>query len=264
MSAMASVARKAVNLPGILFGIGVLAVWQVLAGTHSLNFRYLESPWDIITNLGNLLTGTGLWGHLGYTLGTTLGGWAIASVAGFVIGSAIGLLDGVWRWTAASFELLRSIPAIAMLPIGVVVFGLTSKMELVLIIFVAFWPVLVNTVAGVRAVNPLLRDVSNSLHLTRAQELRRVILPAAMPQTLVGLRLSISLSLVLAVVAEIAANPAGIGFQLNSEAQALQPALMFGCLFVLGVLGILLNAGLVLAVRLISPGMAEHARVGRS
>ncbi|HEX3959328.1 MAG TPA: ABC transporter permease [Trebonia sp.] len=264
MGSMASLAKRAVNLPGILTGVGLLAVWQILVSTHSLNFKFLESPWGIITNLGNLFTGTGLWGNLGYTLGTTLAGWAIASVAGFVVGSLIGLADGVWKWTAASLEALRSVPVIAMLPIGVVIFGLTSKMELVLVIYVAFWPVLINTIAGVRAVHPLLREVSKSLHLTRSQELRRVILPAAMPQALVGVRLSISLSLVLAVVAEIAANPAGLGFQLDSESQALQPALMFGVLFVLGVLGIALNAGLTFAVRFISPGIAQHARVGRS
>lgn len=253
-----------VNVSGMVFGVFVLGLWQLLVATGSLNLKYLPSPWDIITNLGNLFTGTDLWSSLGHTVGMTLLGWAIASTAGIVIGTVVGLIDAVWRWTGASFEVLRSLPAIAMLPIAVVIFGLSAKMELVLIIYVAFWPVLVNTIAGVRAVNPLLRDVAASLQLRWIETQRKVRLPSAVPQVFVGVRLALALSLVMAVVSEIVANPAGIGYQLTLEQQALQPDLMFGCIFIIGLVGVLLNSVLVLAMRRLAPGMALYARITRS
>lgn len=149
-----------------------------------------------------------------------------------------------------------------MLPIAVVIFGLSSTTEFVLVMYVAFWPVVISTARGIRSVDPLLRDVGHTLRLSKLAVIRKVVLPAAAPLCVVGLRISLTLSLVLAVVAEIVANPAGIGYQIAFEQQALRPELMFDCIFVVGLLGIVLNAALVLGVRLAAPGVAQTLEDG--
>ncbi|HXT91769.1 MAG TPA: ABC transporter permease [Trebonia sp.] len=249
-------ARK-VNPLGLLTGVVLLAVWQLLVAVKALNLKYLPTPWQIITSYGELFTGTPFPGALGHTVSVTLIGWAVASAAAIVVALLLGLSRIAWNWSMSSMELLRALPAITMLPIAVVIFGLSSTMELVLVMYVSFWPVLIGTARGIRSVDPLLRDVGDTLRLGRLAVIRKIVLPAAAPLCVVGLRISLTLALVLAVVAEIVANPAGIGYQIAFEQQALRPDLMFACIFVVGLLGIVLNALLVLAVRLTMPGVSR-------
>jgi ABC-type nitrate/sulfonate/bicarbonate transport system permease component len=246
-----------VNLPGLVTGVLLLALWQLLVGLKALNLKYLPTPWEIVSSFHELLSATPFGSNLGHTVLITLAGWAIASVAAILVAVVIGMSRFAWNWSMSSIEVLRALPAITMLPIAVLIFGLSSKMELVLVMYVAFWPVLIGTARGVKSVEPLLRDVGHTLRLSRVEIIRKIELPAAASLCVVGLRVSLTLSLVLAVVAEIVANPVGIGYEIAFEQQALRPDLMFACIFVIGLLGILLNAALLLAVRLAMPGVAR-------
>jgi ABC-type nitrate/sulfonate/bicarbonate transport system permease component len=144
----------------------------------------------------------------------------------------------------ASIEVMRAIPPISLVPVALLVFGFSRKMELVLIVYVGAWTVLVNAIDGVRSVRAELLDVGRMLHLSRLATIRKLVLPAAMASIVVGLRLALSLALVLAVVAEMLGNPAGLGNALVRAQQALQPEQMFAYVITIGLLGIALNAAL--------------------
>jgi ABC-type nitrate/sulfonate/bicarbonate transport system permease component len=131
-----------------------------------------------------------------------------------------------------------------MVPLALLVFGFSLHMEVSLIIYVGAWTVLVNTMDGVSGVRPELLDVARMLGMSRLTTIRKIILPAAVPSIFVGLRLALSLSLVLAVVAEMIGNPAGLGNALVRAQQALQPEQMFAYVLTIGVVGIALNAAL--------------------
>jgi ABC-type nitrate/sulfonate/bicarbonate transport system permease component len=159
----------------------------------------------------------------------------------------------------ASIEVLRAVPPVSLVPVALLVFGFSVRMELVLIVYVSAWPVLVNTIDGVRGVRSELLDVARMLRLSRATTVRRIVVPAAMPSIVVGLRLALSLSLVLAVVAEMLGNPRGLGNALVRAQQALQPAQMFAYVLAIGVLGVALNG----AFRFLSSRALPSAVGGR-
>ena len=194
----------------------------------------------------------------------TLIGWLLASALGIGLGLLLGLSQTAWRWSMASIEVMRAIPPVSLVPVALLVFGFSIRMELMIILFVSAWPVLVNTIDGVRGVRAELVDVARMLRMSRVRRITKIMLPAAVPSIIVGLRLALSLSLVLAVVAEMIGNPNGLGNALVSAQQALQPEQMFAYVFVIGLLGVGLNAALgYVSSRLVPSAAAGNRKVGK-
>jgi len=145
-------------------------------------------------------------------------------------------------------------PGIAFLPLALLWFNFSLETELVVIVFPALWPIAMNTMGGVIAVEKRLHDVGRTLHLTRRHTLAKVLVPAAVPSILVGLRLGLGVALVMAVIAEMIGNPQGLGHAIIRDMQAFQPERMFAGVFVVGILGIALNASLLALGRWTLPG----------
>jgi len=232
--------------------------WELLVRTNVANIQFLPAPSEIVVAAQEALLDDQLVGRIAHTVGVTALGWTIASVVGLSLGLLLGLSPTAYRYSMTSFEVTRAVPPITFVPAALLIFGFSLKMELVLVIFGGIWPVLVNTIGGVRSIAPELRDVGTMLKLSRLATIRKIVLPAALPSVLVGLRLALSLCLVLAIVAEIVGNPAGLGNGLISARQALQPALMFVYVITAGLLGIALNAVLGVVAKTFLP--TGHAR----
>ena len=235
---------RRVNGSGLLTMVGFLGLWEVLVRTGVIDFQYLPAPSAIGQGTGTVLSSGELATSTFHTLRVTLLGWLLASVLGAGLGIVLGLSQTAWRYSMASIEVVRAIPPVTLVPVALLVFGFSMRMELTIILFVSAWPVLVNTIDGVRGVRSELLDVARMLRLAPADRIRKIVLPAAMPSIVVGLRLALSLSLVLAVVAEMIGNPSGLGNALVRSSQALQPEQMFAYVFAIGLLGVLLNAAL--------------------
>ena len=235
---------RRVNGSGLLTMLGFLGLWEALVGTGAIEFQYLPAPSAIGQGIGTVLSSGELATSTFHTLRVTLLGWLLASVLGAGLGILLGLSQTAWRYSMASIEVMRAIPPVTLVPVALLVFGFSMRMELTIILFVSAWPVLVNTIDGVRGVRSELLDVARMLRLGSADRIRKIILPAAVPSIVVGLRLALSLSLVLAVVAEMIGNPSGLGNALVRSSQALQPEQMFVYVFAIGLLGVLLNAAL--------------------
>jgi len=227
---------------GVGTTVGVLLVWQALASAGAIHFSYLPAPFGIIKGIGSIASSGELWPSLYHTVWIALAAWAASAVIGVVLGFVIASSPVIYRYTMASVELLRALPAITFVPIAVLAFGFSAKTEIVIAIYVAQWPVLINTIGGVRGVAPRLLDVGRTLRLGPVERMAKLTLPAALPTILVGLRLSLSLSLVLVIVAEMVGNPTGIGYQIVFQEQALQPEKMYAYVIIVGLLGVLLNA----------------------
>ena len=233
---------RRVNVRGLLTMVVLLALWEALIRFGVVDFQNLPAPTSVAARAGDLVLSGELAADVVHTLRVTLIGWAVASVVGVALGTLLGLWRPAWRWSMASIEVLRAVPPVALVPVAVLLFGFSVRMELLLIVYVGAWPVLVNTIDGVRHVRPELVDVATMLRLSRVTSLRKIVLPAAMPSIAVGLRLALSLALVLAVVAEMVGNPRGVGNALIAAQLALQPEEMFAYVFTIGLLGIGLNA----------------------
>jgi NitT/TauT family transport system permease protein len=249
---------KRLNLVGAgVFVLGLL-LWELLVRTGILTFSYLPPPSDVAVGLGQLVGNGELLSSLGHTLLAALTGWALAGVIGVTAGSALGLFRPVWTYSMASLEALRALPIVAFVPVAVLLFGFSVQTEITVAFYAALWPILLNTINGMRTEARLV-EAGRVLKLSRAETLWKIRLPAATATIVVGLRLGLSISLVLTLVAEMVGNPAGLGFLLVTKGQALQPAQMFAAVFVIGVTGIVLNAIVMGVARLVFRGQLASA-----
>jgi ABC-type nitrate/sulfonate/bicarbonate transport system permease component len=242
----------------ILRGIGgfvvFLLLWEAAVRGGLLRFDYLPAPSVIAAALIELAVAGDAFGEIAHTLGAALAAWAISVTAGTVFGAVLGLSAKVRTYSMATVELVRPLPPVALVPVALLLFGFSIKTELVVAAIPAAFPVLIGTMGGVMAVPSGLRDVGRSMRLGRAETVWKIVLPAAAPSVLVGCRLGMSISLVLAIVVEMIGNPEGLGYAIVREAQALNSANMFAYIFIVGALGVLLNAALVGISMVFLPG----------
>lgn len=242
-----------VNWIGLLTLVALVGAWEALVRSGVLVYQYLPAPSAIAGSVRSLLASGELVAATGHTLRVTLLGWLLASTLGVGLGVLLGLSRTAWRWSMASIEVMRAIPPVTLVPVALLVFGFSVRMEVSIILFVSAWPVLVNTIDGVRGVRAELVDVGRMLTPKPFMRIRKVTVPAALPSILVGLRLALSLSLVLAVVAEMIGNPSGLGNAVVRSSQALQPEQMFAYVLVIGLFGIALNAAFQVVARRVVP-----------
>jgi ABC-type nitrate/sulfonate/bicarbonate transport system permease component len=183
------------------------------------------------------------------SLGRLLGGWLLAVAAGVSVGTAIGLVRNLADYLDPVIEFVRAIPPPAMIPPFLVVLGLGSDMKIALIAVGVVWPILLNTIDGVRSVDPVLMDTGRTFRTGRLRRLVFIVLPSASPRIFAGLRVSLSLSLILMVISEMVAATGGIGFTIVQAERSFAIKQMWAGILLLGVLGYLLNSLLLLVER---------------
>jgi ABC-type nitrate/sulfonate/bicarbonate transport system permease component len=168
-------------------------------------------------------------------------GWILASALGIVIGVAIGVSSGLRAWLQPSLEFIRPLPASALVPLAIALFGLSPAMVLFVVAFGAIWPVLLATIHGFAAIEPRLEEVARVLGLSRSAFIMKIGLPNAMIDALSGIRLSLTISLILAVVGEMLASQDGLGTAILQAARSFRAADLFAGVILLGVIGFLSN-----------------------
>ncbi len=248
---------------GLVVPVVLVAGWQAAKSLGALPYQNLPAPSAVWSAAVSLTASGELGGNAVHTLLACLGGWALGSAAGLVIGLGLGLSRRAFTYGMASVEVLRAVPAIAFVPLAVIVFAQTLRMEIVIAAWVAVWPVAVSAIDGVRSVSPAHAELARSLRLTPVRRTVKFALPTAMPKLVVALRLSLSAALVLAIVAEIVGDPDGIGYALVQQQQALRPDAMFAYIALTGLLGLALNHVLTRVLRLVAPGTRPHSAGGR-
>ena len=148
-----------------------------------------------------------------------------------------------------STEALRPIPSVALIPLALLIYGFGYRMEIAVVAFACFWPLLIITESAVRGIEPQLLEVSRALGFGLMARVFKIVLPAVLPRVFVGLRLAAAVSLVVAVTVEITANPIGLGYALIVAQESMKPDRMFVFLVWIGFLGWLVNAVLLRAQR---------------
>ncbi|NNN19992.1 MAG: ABC transporter permease [Acidimicrobiaceae bacterium] len=231
----------------------MVVIWQLSIVTGLIRFRYFPTPVSVAEALQTLISSGALLENTAHTVLVALLAWVIAGVLGICLGLVIGLSVPIWKGIMASVDVLRSLPIIALIPVGVIIFGFTLKLEIVIATYAAIWPIIVNTVSGVHQTRTELLDVGNMLRMSRWERMRKLIFPSSLPLILVGLRLGLGLSLVLTVVSEIVGTPQGIGYALISAEQALHPSEMFAYIVTVGIVGYLLNSIFLYSAQALSP-----------
>jgi ABC-type nitrate/sulfonate/bicarbonate transport system permease component len=177
-------------------------------------------------------------------------GYAIGVLAGIVLGVPLGLSASARRWAMPHIEYWRAMPPPALLPITIVILHSIGNLQKVsFIAFFCMFPVLLNTIDGVRGIEPTLIDTARSYGLGRLERVRRVVLPAATPQIAAGMRNSLSLAVIMMVLAEYFSSTSGIGYVLLISKNTFQFSPMWAAILLIGLLGYLLNVLFLLAER---------------
>ena len=230
-------------------GIALVLIWQL--ATMRANSIFFPTPWEILQRAGELwlsgpaarlFLGDGVFNDILPSLGRLLLGWTGAVVVGVTVGVLIGRSRIFSDLLDPSLQFLRAVPGPALIPIFIILLGTETTMRVILIAYGSVWPVLLNTIEGVRTVDPMQIDTARAFRLPRTARLTRVILPAAMPKIFTGVRISLSLAIILMVVSELVASTNGIGYRiLNSQIMLLLTDMWCGILL-LALLGLTLNA----------------------
>jgi ABC-type nitrate/sulfonate/bicarbonate transport system permease component len=183
------------------------------------------------------------------TLVSAFSGLLIGGAIGLAFGIALGVFQVFDRLMEVTIEAIRPIPSIALLPIALIALGFGYRMEIVIVAFACVWPILILSRAAVGGIEPRLIEVSRALRLSPADRVRKIIIPAALPRIFLAFRLAAGIALIVAVTVEIAINPIGLGAAIMTAQQALMPDLMLAYLVWIGIVGTLLNSGLLAAQR---------------
>lgn len=227
-------------LLGFLPLVVALVIWELIPSADDSPFFPPPSAWleDLRSQHGLSEILTALWA----TLRTVVVGLLVATVVGAVIGIAIGFFRVVRLSLSTTLEFLRALPAPVIIPIAVLALGQTETMKVFCVAFASVWPVLLNAASAASSTNALLLDVGRTLQLTRAEQIRKIVLPSTVPAILLGVRVALPVAVILTILVEMLGSNVGIGSLLIDAQRAYRSADAFGLLFVVGIFGYALNA----------------------
>lgn len=220
-----------------LVPVGLLVFWQLASSLGWLSTRVLPAPLEAATAAWKLTLSGELWTHVQVSAGRALAGLAV----GGGIGLALGLLTGSVRVAEtlldSTIQMVRNIPALAMIPLVILWFGIDETAKLFLIAVSVFFPIYLNTFHGIRNVDPGLIEMARTYGLSRWQLYRQVILPGALSSILVGLRFSLGLMWVILIVAETISAQSGIGYLTMNAREFLQTDVVLVGILLYALLG---------------------------
>ncbi len=241
-------------LRGAVLPVALIALWEFAARSGYIVAESMSFPSAIAAAAAAAIRDGSLFKATQETFGAALAGLAI----GAALGIACGVAFGLWRLLASlmrlSTEALRPIPSVALIPLALLIYGFGYRMEIAVVAFACFWPLLIITENAVRGIEPRLLEVARVLGLGLTARVFKIVLPATLPRVFVGLRLAAAVALVVAVTVEITTNPIGLGYALIVAQESMRPDRVFVFLLWIGVLGWLIN---VLLLR------AQHRWFGR-
>lgn len=246
---------RAALVPALL-----ILFWEISSRTGLLTMEYLSRPSDILrAGIGALLDGSILLATW-QTFEAAFLGLLLAIVVGVLTGTILGLSMTAERITGPTIEALRPIPAVAFIPLSLLLFGFGLSMEGAVVAYACVWPILISTIAAVRGIEPRLLEVARALEMPFATQLRKIIIPAALSRINVGIRVAVGFALVVAVTVEIIVNPRGLGYNLILAQQSLRVDLMYAQLLWLCIVGYAINA-LLRTVRTAQPSALIGGRL---
>ena len=241
------------NVRDTIYSLAMLAavgaLWWMSSQFNWVSRVFLPSPGRAFDCLVDGIRNGQL---LAFTLATMwrmVVGWLLASLLGIALGAWIGSSPAARAWVEPTLEFIRPLPASALIPLAIAVFGLSSSMVLVVVAIGAMWPVLLATSHGVSSVHVRLKEVTAALQLSRIDYMVKIGLPNAMPDILAGMRLAMTVSLIVSVVGEMVASQPGLGQAVLLAARSFQSGELFAGAILLGFIGFTSNVFLAFAER---------------
>jgi NitT/TauT family transport system permease protein len=235
---------RRVNVVGWLFVVFVALLVEV--GVRAFDYgQSIATPSSTLRALYEELADGTLSGRIGFTLEAYVEGLSVAIVIGVTAGILIGASRTLLDASSVLVEFLRPIPAVALIPLAILFFGVSGiAAERFVVAFAAVWPILINTIYGVRGVDHMLHDVARTSGVGGAGRLFRVTLPASLPSIVTGIQVSAAIALVVCVTAEFLTGAGGVGDYMEDQRVALRTPELYAAVVLVALLGYAVNVGL--------------------
>jgi len=224
----------AAALPALL----VLIWWAATLGAKSF---FVPTPATLVATFAETWFGERITSDVLPSLGRLLIGVLCAIVIGIVAGLLIGSVKWLRALTEPVLEFFRAVPPPVLVPVLMLLMGITDSMKIVVIISGCVWPVLLNTIEGVRAIDSVLSDSSHTYGITGAARVRYLVLPSAAPQIMAGVRQCLSIGLILMVISEMFASSSGLGFTIVQFQRSFAVPEMWSGIVFLGLIGVAMS-----------------------
>ena len=229
--------NKILPVIAIVFPVLVILFWQY-ASTHGLvKASLVPAPLTIAKTFLSYIESGKLWKNLSVSFGRVACGYVIGAMCGVAVGFLMGLFKPVSAALNGIVSVLRPIPTIALVPIVILLAGIGFSSKVAIIAFGSFWPVLLNTMHGIQTVDNKLLEVAYTYRIRTSKTILRIIVPSSIPAILTGLRLGMS-------NAWMSASSTGIGYLITLSRETANARVMYMCVLVIGVIGLIIDKGL--------------------
>lgn len=227
--------------PGFVLIAAILVLWEYASAQRWVDPVSLPRVSAIAMSWLRNIEGGALLQSLGPTLARIGAGFGLAALVAVPLGLLMGSVPFIYRLFEPITEFVRPIPSSAYIPVAILFLGIDNEMKIFVVFLACLFPILLNTYSGVRGVNSVLIDTGRTLGVSWARALWSIVLPASLPSILTGMRVSLGISLIVVVVAEMIAGSSGIGYFILDMQRIFRVPEMFAGIFTLGVLGFFIN-----------------------
>lgn len=215
-----------------------LAAWEIVPRTGIVNQIFLPPMSQVASHLFAALASGELEKHILLSLGRSIAGFSLALSVALPLGFVLGWFKTFEKYVEPLIQVFRQTSAFALFPLFIVVLGIGEVSKIAIIFYGAQWPILLNTISGVKNVDPLLVKSARSMGLGKFALFRKVVLPAALPSIFTGLRLAATLSILIIVSAEMMGASAGIGYVLTNSQYNFDILRMYAAIVTLALIGL--------------------------
>jgi sulfonate transport system permease protein len=229
------------SLVGFALPLTLLAVWQIASVSGLVKPYLLPPPAAVATTLWELTLNGTLARHVQASMTRWVIGFVLGGGLGLLLGSWVGLSRGAERALDTSVQMLRTVPFLAMAPLLIIWLGLDEAPKITLVGLAAFFPLYINTFAGIRNVDRKLIEVGRVYQLSRVEMLTRVIIPAALPAVFTGIRYGLGVAWLALVVAELMGATRGLGFMLVEGREFVRIDVIVGGILLFSIVGKLVD-----------------------
>lgn len=244
----------------VLTPVVLLLVWEIAARTGLVDARLFTPPSQIAAQGWEMTVSGELWKHIAATGTRLLIGFTCGAAAGILVGLLMGVSRPLRAALGPTFTALYALPKIAILPLLLLIFGLTETPKILSVAISVFFVIQINTLAGIIQIDDRILEAARAYKATGTKLFRHVLLPGAMPSVMTGLRVAAGMSVIVITAVEFVASNDGLGYLIWNSWQLFQPSKMYVGLIVVSVLGALVTGLIILLERALIPWKYSNKR----
>jgi len=247
---------KGKRIKATVIVLSLLIVWEFFCRMWSPFGTLLPAPTDIAYACAGMIQEKNIITDISVSILRMISGFFIATVIGIVLGTTIGVNNKISEFTNPIIQILKPIPSVALIPIAILFLGIGNIMKIFIICYAALWPILINTIDGIKNVDAVQIETGKMLGLNRQDIILRIMLPNAISFIFAGLKISAPISLILTVTSEMVGSTNGIGHSLLLAQRSFMIPELFALIGIIGCIGFLFNK-IILAIEKTFTGWKE-------